>query len=147
MDYMVCNGTDTAPDSENRIHSDELAQQYGFEGGLVPGVTISFPRPFGRTRRGKTESDEIAANCRITSPLYDGELFDVTTDLINDSSARTTMIMPTALSVTRLLKMGITNLLPPAPKLRQDKPAEPDYQAPNASKAVTNNCNARLPSV
>ena len=30
---MVCNGN-TAPDSEN-IHSDELAQQYGFEGGLV----------------------------------------------------------------------------------------------------------------
>ena len=31
----------TAPDSQNQIHSDELAQEYGFEGGLVPGVTIS----------------------------------------------------------------------------------------------------------
>lgn len=31
----------TAPDSENRIHSDEVARQYGFEGGLVPGVTVS----------------------------------------------------------------------------------------------------------
>jgi hypothetical protein len=31
----------TAPDSENRIHGDELAKEYGFEGGLVPGVTIS----------------------------------------------------------------------------------------------------------
>jgi hypothetical protein len=31
----------TAPDSENRIHSDDVARQYGFEGGLVPGVTVS----------------------------------------------------------------------------------------------------------
>ena len=31
----------TAPDSENRIHSDEVARKYGFEGGLVPGVTVS----------------------------------------------------------------------------------------------------------
>ena len=31
----------TAPDSENKIHGDELAKEYGFEGGLVPGVTIS----------------------------------------------------------------------------------------------------------
>lgn len=29
------------PDSENRIHSDEVARQYGFEGALVPGVTVS----------------------------------------------------------------------------------------------------------
>ncbi len=29
------------PGSSNEIHGDELAQRYGFEGGLVPGVTIS----------------------------------------------------------------------------------------------------------
>ena len=29
-----------ATDSENRIHSDEVARQYGFRGGLVPGVTV-----------------------------------------------------------------------------------------------------------
>ena len=41
MDTWSATALNTAPDSENRIHSDELAQQYGFEGGLVPGVTIS----------------------------------------------------------------------------------------------------------
>ena len=30
-----------APDSDNEIHSDEMAQRFGFEGGLVPGVTVS----------------------------------------------------------------------------------------------------------
>ena len=31
----------TAPDSQNEIHSDKVARQYGFKGGLVPGVTVS----------------------------------------------------------------------------------------------------------
>jgi len=30
-----------APASENRIHSDEVAQEYGFRGALVPGATVS----------------------------------------------------------------------------------------------------------
>ena len=25
---------------ENKIHEDDLARQYGFKGGLVPGVTV-----------------------------------------------------------------------------------------------------------
>ena len=41
MNTWSATALNTAPDSENRIHSDELAKEYGFEGGLVPGVTIS----------------------------------------------------------------------------------------------------------
>jgi len=29
------------PESENRIHSDEVARRFGFRGGLVPGVTVT----------------------------------------------------------------------------------------------------------
>ncbi len=29
-----------ATDSENRMHSDEVAQQFGFAGALVPGVSV-----------------------------------------------------------------------------------------------------------
>ena len=29
-----------ATESENRIHADDVAQQYGFKGGLVPRVTV-----------------------------------------------------------------------------------------------------------
>ena len=38
-DYHV-RAVNTAPDSENRIHDDHVAAQYGFRGGLVPGVTV-----------------------------------------------------------------------------------------------------------
>ena len=31
----------TAPDSDNQIHGDEMAKEFGFKGGLVPGVTVS----------------------------------------------------------------------------------------------------------
>ena len=27
----------TAPDSENQIHGDDMAREFGFRGGLVPG--------------------------------------------------------------------------------------------------------------
>ena len=36
----IAEALNTAPDSDNKIHGDELAKQYGFEGGLVPGVTV-----------------------------------------------------------------------------------------------------------
>ena len=41
MNKWSATALNTAPESENKIHGDELAKEYGFEGGLVPGVTIS----------------------------------------------------------------------------------------------------------
>ena len=29
------------PESESQIHGDDVAARFGFEGGLVPGVTVS----------------------------------------------------------------------------------------------------------
>ena len=38
--------------SENKIHEDTVAKQYGFRGGLVPGVTVHayMTRPFAERR-------------------------------------------------------------------------------------------------
>ena len=30
----------TAHDSENKIHDDDVARRFGFQGGLVPGVEV-----------------------------------------------------------------------------------------------------------
>lgn len=38
-EYRV-RARNTAEDSENRIHSDEVAARFGFRGGLVPGVAV-----------------------------------------------------------------------------------------------------------
>ena len=39
IDYRVV-ARNPASASENRIHADDVAQRYGFQGGLVPGVTV-----------------------------------------------------------------------------------------------------------
>ncbi len=68
----------TAVASDNRIHDDSVARQYGFSGGLVPGVDVyayatgAAVRHFGPDwiRRGW-------ANVRLLKPVYDGDLVRV----------------------------------------------------------------------
>ena len=60
--------------SENKIHDDDVARTYGFQGGLVPGVTVyaymthpvveTFGRPW-------LEHGTMAA--RFVRPCYDGD--------------------------------------------------------------------------
>ena len=38
--FIALRAVNTAPDSENKMHDDRVAAQYGFRGGLVPGVTV-----------------------------------------------------------------------------------------------------------
>ena len=121
MKTWSATALNTAPDSENRIHSDELAQEYGFEGGLVPGVTISayLVHPLVELW-GKDWLDKGYANCRITSPLYDEELFDVKTDMIDSTRANTTLVRGNGI-VSANAEVALTEALPPAPRLRKDK--------------------------
>jgi hypothetical protein len=64
----------TAPDSENRMHSDEVATRYGFRGGLVPGVDI-----FGYLCQAFEDDHGLEwrtqgwAELRLIRPFYHGE--------------------------------------------------------------------------
>ncbi|MFM8355132.1 MAG: hypothetical protein ACKOBM_09540 [Gammaproteobacteria bacterium] len=59
-------------DSENRIHSDDVAQRYGFQGGLVAGVTVyaylTYPlvERFGNDWLGGSISE-----VKLLKPAYD----------------------------------------------------------------------------
>ena len=84
-----------APDSDNKIHDDSVAQQFGFSGALVPGVDVLAyaTHPFaeawgidfltqgrleGRFRRPVYDGDDITV---ATSPAEDGATaFTVATD-------------------------------------------------------------------
>lgn len=67
-----------SPDSKNEIHSDRVAKQYGFKGGLVPGVTVSayLIHP-GAEFFGMDYLDHGFARVRVNTPLYDEEDFEV----------------------------------------------------------------------
>ncbi|HKU38034.1 MAG TPA: hypothetical protein VJR89_07805 [Polyangiales bacterium] len=66
------------PQSENRIHGDEIARQHGFRGGLVPGVVVSAylldpaVRAFGLPALAGSYAEVV-----VHKPLYDGDAFDV----------------------------------------------------------------------
>lgn len=67
-------------ESENRMHSDEVARRYGFRGGLVPGVTV-----FGHMTRpvvahfGDAWLERGWAEVSFSRPAYEGELLTVCT--------------------------------------------------------------------
>ena len=136
MNIWSATALNTAPDSENRIHGDDLAKKYGFEGGLVPGVTISAYLVHPMIEHwGKDWLDRGYANCRITSPLYDKELFEVKTDMVEPTKANTTLIKSNGI-VSANAEVALMQELPIKPILRRDKLVDVDYKAPQASKEI-----------
>ena len=136
MNTWSATALNTAPDSENRIHGDDLAKEYGFEGGLVPGVTISAYLVHPLIERwGKSWLDRGYANCRITSPLYDKEIFEVKTEMVDCSKANTALIRENGV-VSANAEVALTKELPSAPLLREDRLVSQDYKAPQASKKI-----------
>ena len=78
----------TATQSDNKIHDDDVARRFGFTGGLVPGVDVyaylTHP-PAQAWGRGWLERGTMQA--RFASPVYDGEIIHVvTTDQSEDAS-------------------------------------------------------------
>ena len=76
-----------ATSSSNRIHSDDVAAQYGFRGGLVPGVTtIAYLLPGVIRALGGSWLYGGALSARLTVPVYDGET--ITVDSYDDGVVR-----------------------------------------------------------
>jgi hypothetical protein len=121
------------PGSPNKIHGDELAQQYGFKGGLVPGVTVSayLTHPAVVTW-GMEFLNRGYAHVRVISPLYDGEHFNVEITEQTDTSYSADICSggnnPCAHAEVALKNDGAA---PPA--RRGDPIAPPDYEGPAAS--------------
>jgi hypothetical protein len=64
----------TAADSENKIHDDQVASSLGFRGGLVPGVTVyGYMIPPVLEVFGLRWLESGGMNVRFFSPCYEGE--------------------------------------------------------------------------
>src|SRR6201988_3200722 len=69
----------TAKDSENKIHDDAVARQFGFTGGLVPGVEVyAYMTHLPVQHWGRAWLERGAAECRLLKPVYDGDTAVVT---------------------------------------------------------------------
>jgi hypothetical protein len=62
-----------APDSENKIHDDQVAAQYGFRGGLVVGVTVYGYMAEPVVAFAPEWLEHGAMQFRLFEPFYDGE--------------------------------------------------------------------------
>jgi hydrogenase maturation factor len=68
----------TAHSSENKIHDDDVARRFGFSGALVPGVDVyAYMMHLPVARWGRAFLERGTAQCRFTTPVYDGEIAEV----------------------------------------------------------------------
>jgi len=72
--------------TENRIHSDEIAQKFGFEGALVPGVAVFgyMTHPLVQ-KLGEAWLNGSESSVRFLKPAYDQRSLTITTDTDNGS--------------------------------------------------------------
>lgn len=62
------------PNSDNKIHGDEIARQFGFTGGLVPGVGVYayMTQPIAAAL-GRAWLERGFMTAKFLKPVYDGE--------------------------------------------------------------------------
>jgi acyl dehydratase len=69
----------TAKESENKIHDDQVARRFGFKGRLVPGVEVyAYMTHLPVARWGRAWLERGTAECRLLKPVYDGDMVTVT---------------------------------------------------------------------
>lgn len=79
----------TATESENKIHSDDVASTFGFRGGLVPGVDVyAYLTHLPAARWGLEWLRTGAMSARFAKPVYDGDTVTVTATEQADGTLR-----------------------------------------------------------
>ena len=75
----------TATDSENKIHDDQVAGRLGFRGGLVPGVDVyAYLCHAALELWGERWLAEGTGTVRFDQPVYDGEAVEIRAELDDD---------------------------------------------------------------
>jgi hypothetical protein len=141
---MVKSWTSSAfnqvPHSANEIHGDKVAKDFGFKGGLVPGVTVSAYLMHPAVEAwGQDFLTRGHAHVKVGSPLYDGESFQV--DIIErddsgiDSAGYSAkLIRPDGtVSAEAEVRLADEGQLASPPVIRGDKFADRDTPALEAS--------------
>ena len=122
--------------SENRIHADDVARQYGFRGGLVPGVTV-----YAYLVQPAVEAwglDFLArgtASVRFDRPLFDGGAFRVDVHPRDGAAYRGEVRDPDE-TVCGYGDVSLPELATNPPIRRGDRLAPPSEARPEASRAV-----------
>ena len=121
------------PNSANEIHGDTLAKEYGFVGGLVPGVTVSAYLCHPAVDSwGLDWLTRGRAHVRVVSPLYDGEQLKIGILKQSATAYSAELVRPGGI-VSASAELRLVNTEAKAPARRGDRIAGPDYVAPKAN--------------
>ena len=124
------------PESENRIHGDEIAQAYGFRGGLVPGVSVSacLLHP-AAVAWGRDWLERGHAHVVVRSPLYDGERFRVEIVGASDTSYyEARLVVDARETLCATAEVTLPAAAPAPPARRGDPMLARDAERPLASR-------------
>ncbi len=117
----------SATASENKIHDDAVARTYGFEGGLVPGVTVyAYLTHPVVAELGRAWLERGTMTTRFVRPCYDGD--DVTIDADGRREGDEQVLELTARCIRDEMVATATASLPatpPRPPPVDDYPAAP----------------------
>lgn len=127
------NAFNQVPDSQNRIHSDAMAEAYGYTGALVPGVTVSaylihpavVSDGLGWLSRGH-------AHVSIKSPLYDHGEFEV---LVRRAAYGYEAELSSEGRLCAVAEVSLPAVMPSPPQFRGDPLLTDSYEPPKASRA------------
>ena len=76
----------TAKDSENKMHDDVVAKEFGFRGGLVTGVDLlAYMIHVPVAKWGRAFLERGAIDGRFLKPVYDGEMLSIEADEAADA--------------------------------------------------------------
>ena len=123
-----------SPDSSNRIHSDEVAKEFGFKGGLVPGVTVSAYLTHPAVAAwGLDWLGGGRAHVVVGKPLYDTYRFEVDVSDVTDTSYHGILTDQTGTQCANgFVDMGSGLAEPPA--MRGDKLLKKGQAIPDATR-------------
>jgi hypothetical protein len=124
------------PESENRIHSDEVARAYGFRGALVPGVIVSaYLLHPAAAAWGREWAERGQAHVAVRSPVYDGETFRVELKNAGATAYEATLIDARG-AACATAEASLPNAAPAPPRRRGDRLLTRDSPRPEASRRV-----------
>jgi hypothetical protein len=122
------------PESENRIHADDVARAFGFRGGLVPGVTVSaYLLHPAAAAWGHAWVARGNAHVVVHAPVYDGERFRVEVENASESAYAARLIDPRGV-ICATAEVSLPAEAPAPPVRRGDPLATSDTERPTASR-------------
>ncbi|MBW2725181.1 MAG: hypothetical protein JRE71_12390 [Deltaproteobacteria bacterium] len=124
------------PESENRIHSDEIARAYGFRGALVPGVVVSayLIHPAAEVW-GRAWLEVGRASVVVHSPVYDGENFQLEIETASENAYEAVLVDERGVRCATA-QVSLPEEISDPPSRRGDALLARDAERPVASRAV-----------